>query len=266
MNHSPQMQHTQPASPSPSPATGEPLMALERVSVAYHGDITILNEVNMSFRKGTVTGIIGPNGAGKSTALKTLYGFLKPHGGDIRFKGERLNGQPPYSFIERGVAFVPQNRSLFGELSVEDNLRLGCWVFRGDKARVRRALDAAYAQFPILGEKRHDPASSMSGGQQRFLELARALALEPEVILLDEPTAMIAPRFSKDIYDFIRTLPSKGVTVILVDQNVRQCAAVSDYLYVLELGRNRAEGGREMFEGDSQLQRLIAEWLEYRID
>ncbi len=244
----------------------DPIMSLDQVSVAYHGDISILDQVNMQFRRGTVTGIIGPNGAGKSTALKTLYGFLKPYRGDIRFKGERLNGAPPYSFIERGVSFVPQNRSLFGDLSVEDNLRLGCWVFRGDKARVRRALDAAYAQFPILGEKRHDAASSMSGGQQRFLELARALALEPEVILLDEPTAMIAPRFSKEIYDFIRMLPSRGVTVILVDQNVRQCAAVSDYLYVLELGRNRAEGGREMFESDSQLQRLIAEWLEYKID
>ncbi|MBU1361659.1 MAG: ABC transporter ATP-binding protein [Gammaproteobacteria bacterium] len=248
----------------PDPAA--PIMALDRVSVAYHGDIQILNEVSMAFRPGTVTGIIGPNGAGKSTALKTLYGFLKPHHGEIRLKGERLNGLPPYTFIERGVAFVPQNRSLFGDLSVEDNLRLGCWVFRGDKPRVRRALDAAYARFPILGEKRRDAASSMSGGQQRFLELARALALDPEVILLDEPTAMIAPRFSKEIYDFIKTLPSQGVTVILVDQNVRQCAAVSDYLYVLELGRNRAEGGREMFEGDSQLQRLIAEWLEYRID
>ena len=241
-------------------------MALEDISVAYHGDITILSGVNLVARKGQVTGIIGPNGAGKSTALKTLYGFLKPSSGHIRFKGESLNGQPPYTFIQRGIAFVPQNRSLFNDLSVEDNLRLGCWVFRKDKARVARILENAYAQFPILAEKRHDAASSLSGGQQRFLELARALAMEPEVVLLDEPTAMIAPRFSKEIYEFIKTLPSKGISVVLVDQNVRQCAAVSDYLYVLELGRNRAEGGREMFEGDSALQRLIADWLEYKID
>ncbi|MGV6874351.1 ABC transporter ATP-binding protein [Pseudochelatococcus sp. B33] len=247
-------------------ADGEAIMALDNVSVAYHGDITILNGVNLLARKGQVTGIIGPNGAGKSTALKTLYGFLRPTSGHIRFKGESLNGQPPYTFIERGVAFVPQNRSLFGDLSVEDNLRLGCWVFRKDRARVARVLDSAYGQFPILGQKRHDAAASLSGGQQRFLELARALALEPEVVLLDEPTAMIAPRFSREIYDFIKTLPARGISVVLVDQNVRQCAAVSDYLYVLELGRNRAEGGREMFEGESALQKLIAEWLEYRID
>lgn len=249
-----------------SVAPSEVLLGLENVSVAYHGDITILDGINLSARKGMVTGIIGPNGAGKSTALKTLYGFLKPSTGHIRYKGESLNGKPPYTFIERGIAFVPQNRSLFGDLSVEDNLLLGCWVFRKDAVRVKRVLDSAYAQFPILGEKRRDPASSLSGGQQRFLELARALALEPEVVLLDEPTAMIAPRLSREIYDFIKELPSKGITVVLVDQNVRQCAAVSDYLYVLELGRNKAEGGREMFEGDSALHKLIAEWLEYKID
>ena len=252
--------------PKTGAASGETILGLEDVSVSYHGDITILDGVNLAARKGMVTGIIGPNGAGKSTALKTLYGFLKPSTGHIRYKGESLNGKPPFTFIERGIAFVPQNRSLFGDLSVEDNLLLGCWVFRKDAVRVKRILDAAYAQFPILGDKRHDAASSLSGGQQRFLELARALALEPEVVLLDEPTAMIAPRLSREIYDFIRELPSKGVTVVLVDQNVRQCAAVSDYLYVLELGRNKAEGGREMFEGDSALHRLIADWLEYKID
>ncbi|MDS1135158.1 ABC transporter ATP-binding protein [Nitratireductor indicus] len=247
-------------------ASSDVLLGLEDVSVAYHGDITILDHVNIAARKGMVTGIIGPNGAGKSTALKTLYGFLKPTTGHIRYKGESLNGKPPYTFIERGIAFVPQNRSLFGDLSVEDNLRLGCWVFRSDNQRVQRVLDVAYSQFPILADKRNDPASSLSGGQQRFLELARALALEPEVVLLDEPTAMIAPKLSREIYDFIRELPSRGITVILVDQNVRQCAAVSDYLYVLELGRNKAEGGRDMFEGDSALHSLIEEWLEYKID
>src|SRR5690606_4744132 len=246
--------------------TSDVLLGLEDVSVSYHGDITILDRINLSARKGMVTGIIGPNGAGKSTALKTLYGFLTPSTGHIRYKGESLNGKPPFTFIERGIAFVPQNRSLFGDLSVEDNLLLGCWVFRKDAARVKRVLDAAYAQFPILGDKRHDAASSLSGGQQRFLELARALALEPEVVLLDEPTAMIAPKLSREIYDLIKTLPEKGITVVLVDQNVRQCAAVSDYLYVLELGKNKAEGGKEMFEGDSALHKLIAEWLEYKID
>ena len=247
-------------------STGPPVLALDNVDVAYHGDIRILRGLSLAVRPGLITGVIGPNGAGKSTALRALYGLLKPVAGEVLIDGRTATGLPPWKFIEHGIALVPQQRSLFNELSVEDNLRLACWSFRRDRQRVEEALERAYVQFPMLRDKRRDLAGSMSGGQQRFLELARALALEPEVILLDEPTAMIAPRFSKEIYAFIRALPARGVTVILVDQNVRQCAAVSDYLYVLELGRNRAEGGREMFEGESQLQRLIAEWIEYRID
>ena len=122
---------------------------------------------------------------------------------------------------------MPQQRSLFNELSVEDNLRLACWSFRRDRARVAEALERAYSQFPMLRDKRRDLAGSMSGGQQRFLELGRALALRPRVLLLDEPTAMIAPRISADIYEFIHGLPSQGITVLLVDQNVRQCGCAS---------------------------------------
>lgn len=246
--------------------SSQTLLALKDVSVAYHGDITILDGVNLDVRANSITGIIGPNGAGKSTALKTLYGFLKPRSGEVVLDGRRVNEVPPHARIDLGVTFVPQNRSLFNELSVHDNLLLGCWAFRRDKARVKRAIERALAQFPILAEKRFDLAGSMSGGQQRFLELARALVIEPRIILLDEPTAMIAPRFSKEIYAFIKSLPASGVTVVLVDQNVRQCAAVSDFMYVLELGRNRASGDRSMFEGDGELRTLIAQWLEYRID
>ena len=247
-------------------ATQDPVMELREVFVAYHGDITVLNGLSLSVAEGTITGIIGPTGAGKSTVLKTLYGFLQPSKGDIMLRGERVNGLPPYDFINRGVAYVPQNRSLFNELSVEDNLRLGCWVFRNDKRRMAEALEIAFTHFPLLKERRNDPAGSMSGGQQRFLELGRSLALKPSLILLDEPTAMIAPRLSREIYDVIKTLPEAGITVILVDQNVRQCVAVSDYMYVLDLGRVRAEGTRADFGDDTQLRDMISEWLDYQLD
>jgi branched-chain amino acid transport system ATP-binding protein len=164
------------------------------------------------------------------------------------------------------VAYVPQNRSLFDELSVEDNLRLGCWAFRNDRRRVAEAIEVAYDHFPLLKERRKDMAGSMSGGQQRLLELGRSLAIRPSIILLDEPTAMIAPRLSREIYDFIKALPKSGITVVLVDQNVRQCVAVSDYLYVLELGRVRGEGDRASFGDDTQLRSMISEWLDYQID
>lgn len=246
--------------------TGDVVLEMRDVHAAYHGDISILNGLSMKVRRGQITGIIGPNGAGKSTALKTLYGFLRPTRGEILYRGTSVNQMQPWDMVARGISFVPQNRSLFNDLSVEDNLRLGCWHFRNDGTRIRQGLDRIYDMFPILAEKRNDMAGSMSGGQQRFLELGRSLILEPEIVLLDEPTAMIAPKISRELYDFIRTLPAKGITVVLVDQNVRQCVDVSDYVYVLDLGRNRAEGTRGEFGDDEALRTMIQEWLDYQID
>jgi branched-chain amino acid transport system ATP-binding protein len=242
------------------------VLELDRVDVAYHGDIRILRGLSLKVRPGVITGVIGPNGAGKSTALKALYGLLKPVAGDILIDGRKVTGLPPWKFIDNGIALVPQQRSLFNELSVEDNLRLACWSFRRDRARVEEALERAYSQFPMLRDKRRDLAGSMSGGQQRFLELGRALALRPRVLLLDEPTAMIAPRVSAEIYEFIRGLPGQGITVLLVDQNVRQCVRISDHIYVLDLGQNKVDGSARAFQQDAGLRDLIAEWVDYRID
>jgi branched-chain amino acid transport system ATP-binding protein len=247
-------------------ATETAALELRAVDVAYHGDIRILQGLSLAVRRGKITGVIGPNGAGKSTALRTLYGLLKPVVGDVLIDGAVVTGMPPWRFIEHGIALVPQSRSLFNELSVEDNLRLACWSFRRDKARVAEALERAYAQFPILKDRRTQAAGAMSGGQQRFLELGRALALRPRVVLLDEPTAMIAPKLAAEIYDFIHGLPAQGITVLLVDQNVRQCVRVADHVYVLELGRNKVDGAASNFARDADLRNLIAEWVDYRID
>ena len=243
-----------------------PVLELREVDVAYHGDIRILQGLSMAVRPGCITGVIGPNGAGKSTALRALYGLLKPVAGEVLIDGENVTGMKPWRFIERGIALVPQGRSLFNELTVEDNLRLACWSFRKDKARVEDALARAYEQFPMLKERRNHAAGAMSGGQQRFLELGRALALQPRAVLLDEPTAMIAPKLAAEIYEFIHGLPARGITVLLVDQNVRQCVRISDHVYVLELGRNKVDGSAGDFTADSDLRNLIAEWVDYRID
>ena len=247
-------------------ADERPVIELREVDVAYHGDIRILQGLSLAVRPGRITGVIGPNGAGKSTALRALYGLLEPVAGEVLIDGEVVTGMPPWRFIERGIALVPQGRSLFNELSVEDNLRLACWSFRNDKARVAQAIERAFEQFPVLEERRTQEAGAMSGGQQRFLELARALAIQPRVVLLDEPTAMIAPRLASEIYEFIHALPAQGVTVLLVDQNVRQCVRVADHIYVLELGRNKIDGAAVDFTHDTALRNLIAEWVDYRID
>ncbi|MFT0545514.1 ABC transporter ATP-binding protein [Allopusillimonas ginsengisoli] len=242
------------------------VLSLNDVTVAYHGDITILNNVNIQARRGSVTGIIGPNGAGKSTVLKTMFGFLPLRSGNIQLDGKDISREHANTRAKAGVAFVPQNRSLFGDLSVEDNLMLGCWPFRHDKALVQERITSVYDRFPILAQKRKDPVSSMSGGQQRFVEFGRALLIKPSVILLDEPTAMLAPKISKEIYRLIREFAEGGMTVVLVDQNVRRCAEVSDYLYILELGRNKAEGSHEEFEQGSGLRDMVASWMDYKID
>jgi len=249
-----------------SPDAVRPVLELRAVDVAYHGDIRILQGLSMAVRPGCITGVIGPNGAGKSTVLRALYGLLKPVAGDVLIDGETVTGMKPWRFIERGIALVPQGRSLFNELTVDDNLRLACWSFRKDKARVEEALARAYEQFPMLKERRNHAAGAMSGGQQRFLELGRALALQPRAVLLDEPTAMIAPKLAAEIYEFIHGLPARGITVLLVDQNVRQCVRISDHVYVLELGRNKVDGSAGDFTQDSDLRNLIAEWVDYRID
>jgi len=241
-------------------------IALAEATVAYHGDITILDRVNLRARAGQVTGIIGPNGAGKSTVLKTLFGFLPLRTGRNLLHGRDVSRVPPDERAALGVAFVPQHRSLFTDLSVEDNLRLGCWSFRHDRARMRRAIDLVYDRFPVLATKRRDPVASMSGGQQRFVEFGRALLLEPSVILLDEPTAMLAPKIAKELYALIRSFADDGMTVVLVDQNVRRCAEIADYLYILELGRNKAEGSHAQFHAGSALHDMVSSWMDYRID
>jgi branched-chain amino acid transport system ATP-binding protein len=244
----------------------EAALSLDGVTVAYHGDITVLNGITIHARAGEVTGIIGPNGAGKSTALKTMFGFLKPRAGRVLLGTRDITGLPSHQRAGAGVSVVPQNRSLFGDLSVEDNLILGCWSFKRDKPRVKRRLDAAYTRFPALADRRHAAASSLSGGQQRFVEIARALLIEPAIVLFDEPTAMLAPKISHEVYRLIRALADEGTAVVLVDQNVRRCAEVSDYMYILELGRNKAGGRRDEFAEGTSLRSMVASWMDYRID
>ncbi|MGY3158851.1 branched-chain amino acid ABC transporter ATP-binding protein [Bradyrhizobium elkanii] len=232
------------------------------VSAAYFGDIHVLRNLSLIFRSATVTGIIGPNGAGKSTVLKTFMGALKPRSGDIRLYGKSLAGIPNHVLALMGVGYVPQNRSLFLGLSVEDNLLLGCWPIRHDRVRTRRILDRALTEFPMLGAAHRSPAGSLSGGQRRFLEIARALLLDPKIVLFDEPTAMIAPKFAADVYEKISELAAGGLAVVLVDQNIKPCIEVSDYIYVLELGQKTTEGTADFLKSDDKMREEIGRWLE----
>ncbi|NYT44353.1 ABC transporter ATP-binding protein [Alcaligenaceae bacterium] len=242
------------------------ILELRNASVSYSGDITILKELSIQVRKNSITGIIGPNGAGKSTALKTMYRMLDVGGGDLWYDGELITRLDQTELIRRGIAFVPQNHSLFGGLSVRDNLILGAWSIRKNRARIDEAIDRVYAMFPMLAEKDGAAAETLSGGQQRFLEIGRSLMTDPKVILFDEPSAMIAPKYSKEIYRFLLLLKEQGKTVVLVDQNVRQCVNVSDHLYVLELGRNKIDCPTESMSGNAEMMDLISGWIAHKVD
>jgi branched-chain amino acid transport system ATP-binding protein len=224
------------------------MLQIEDLYVGYYKDLHILQGVSLTVRDAEITAVLGPNGVGKSTLLKSIFGFVKPQDGEIRLQGQNIVGTPAHQLVDLGVSYIPQRQSVFPHMTVEENLELGAWSFRGDKDRIREKIQANYERFPILGERRRSPAGELSGGMQRMVELGRVMMTDPKLILVDEPTAGLAVMLARDIYDLLVQLKDEGVTILLVDQNIRQAIDVADYVYVLELGRNRHEGPREAFD------------------
>ena len=225
----------------------------------YLPGISILRGVSVDAVCGQVRCVLGPNGTGKSTLLKALFGFLPPSEGEVRVEGRAIRGVPPHEMGRHGIAYLPQRPSIFPYLSVEVNLRLGAWQHRRHRGRVEELVARALAQFPILVEKRRDPAGTLSGGQQRQLEIARSLMHDPVVFLIDEPTAGIEPRVAALIYGLIKDLAARGKAVLLVDQNIKRALEIADYVYVMRTGTVLSEGSREAFGSDTEA--LVARWL-----
>jgi branched-chain amino acid transport system ATP-binding protein len=215
--------------------------------VGYYKDLNILQGVSMKAREAEITVVLGANGVGKSTLLKAIYGFVQPQAGEIRVDGQNITRLASHELVHHGVSYIPQQQSVFPYMTVEENLELGAWSFRQNGERVRERLEENYARFPVLKERRRSSAGELSGGMQRMVELGRVMMTNPKLILVDEPTAGLAVMLAKDIYQLLVQLKEEGVTVLLVDQNIRQAIEIADYVYVLELGRNRVEGPREEF-------------------
>ncbi len=234
------------------------MLEVKEVYVGYYRDINILQGVFLAAQESMITSIIGTNGVGKSTLLKTIYGFLQPNSGEIIWQGRKLTGVDPYKMPLRGVAYIPQRRNVFPEMTVEENLQLGCWTFRKHKDQIHEKLEENYERFPVLRDRRRQKAGNFSGGQQRMIELARAMMIDPKLMLVDEPTAGLAPKFSRYIYDKLLELKGEGITILLVDQHIKRALEVSDYVYALALGKNMTEGPRKDFEN---LKERIKEWL-----
>jgi branched-chain amino acid transport system ATP-binding protein len=224
------------------------MLEIKDVYVGYYKDLNILQGVNIQARKAQITTILGSNGVGKSTMLKAIFGYIKPTAGEIRVEGESILPIPSYKMVDHGIAYIPQHQSVFPNMTVEENIELGGWSFRSDRPRMRRKLDANYERFTILKRRRRSMAGELSGGMQRMVEIARSLMASPKLMLVDEPTAGLAKMMTKDVYQLLVQLKEEGLTILLVDQNIRQAIKIADYVYVLELGRNRHEGPREQFE------------------
>jgi branched-chain amino acid transport system ATP-binding protein len=223
--------------------------------VAGYKDFMILNNLSFKAKRGTITLLLGPNGAGKSTVLKTLFGLLKPRQGKILLDGVEVNGSSQKALLAQGIAFVPQGRNLFGQLSVFENLELG-GITLGMKTTHER-IPEVLEFFPRVKERMHSPAAALSGGEQKQLEIGRALLLRPKVILIDEPSIGLSPLVVQDVFRLLRKLADQGTTVLMVEQNVKSALKISDEAIALESGRLVLQKPASDLLSDPHIERLF---------
>lgn len=234
-------------------------LELKDVTAGYYRDLDILHGISLVAKKSEITCVIGPNGSGKSTILKTVCGFLRSKEGNISLGGEDITRIEPHMLPGKGISFVPQDRSVFPSLTVEENLEMGMWIYRKDRKRMREAINEVYDRFPILRERKNQIAQNFSGGEQKMIELGRALVTHPKFVILDEPTAGLAPKVAERIYEELGKFKDEGTTTFFVDQNVKRAVMLSDYIYVLKQGQIAGHCPKE--ELDKGLGELIKEWL-----
>jgi len=226
------------------------MLTVENVTAGYVEEIDILRNVSLEVNEGVITGIIGANGAGKSTMLKTIFGFLHPRQGRIVFQDKEIHTRRAFQMKEMGMSYMLQEYSTFPELSIQDNLMLGAWTFRRDKARVKRRLNEIYEFFPVLSERRAEKAGNLSGGLLRALSLGKEIMSEPSLLLIDEPSVGLQPNIVEEIYDLLIQIANQGTTILIVDQNILKALEVSEYMYMLDMGQIKKGGTKADFEDD----------------
>jgi branched-chain amino acid transport system ATP-binding protein len=233
----------------------QPLLVLDGV-VAGYGKMTILNGTTARIRRGAITTVIGPNGAGKSTMFKAIFGLLPVQAGTITLDGRDTTNFSPRRLLDAGVVYIPQGRNIFPELSVYHNLELG-GVALSDQGSLPARMDAVIGRFPVLKEKARAQASTLSGGQQKLLEVARGLLLDPRLILIDEPSIGLSPLMVQEVFAILRQLRDRGITILLIEQNARQALQISDDGLVLEQGRTRIEDTAPRILADPRIAQLF---------
>jgi neutral amino acid transport system ATP-binding protein len=231
----------------------EPVVEVRGLRAGYVPEVDIVAELDLVVRRGEIVTVVGPNGAGKSTLVKAIAGLVPVREGSVRLRGEEIAGERPHRIIRRGLGYVPQLDNVFPSLTVEENLAMAGGALPKRELRERR--ERLEELFPPLVAARRRPAGLLSGGQRQMVAMARALVPEPSVLLLDEPSAGLAPAYVELVFEKVREIRDAGVTVLMVEQNARRALAMSDRGYVLELGRNRFEGpGRELLNNETVIE------------
>ncbi|MCC6179533.1 MAG: ABC transporter ATP-binding protein [Chloroflexi bacterium] len=255
---SPADSHAGPATTADD-ETALPVLETRSLAVGYREGIDILRGIDLTVRRGAITSIIGPNGAGKSTLLRCLFGLLSPRRGDIHYAGRPIADWSSDRRKSEGIAYLPQHHSTFPHLTVEENLKVGGWLLRRDRARLRQRLDELYGLFPVLAERRSTQATNLSGGQLRQLAVAKEIVVPPHLLLVDEPSVGMAPKIAAELYDLLERLVQHGITILLVDQNIVDAVRVARRVYLLGEGRIQRSGSGRWFE--AHLEDVIREML-----
>jgi ABC-type branched-subunit amino acid transport system ATPase component len=228
------------------------ILAVEKITAGY-SELDILYAVNLQVKPGQIVSVIGPNGAGKSTLLKTIFGILKPRHGKITLKEEEISGLKPDKIAKRGISYVPQVDNVFPSLTVEENLEMGAFIRDDDYSQ---RIEEIYGLFPVLGERKNQKAGQLSGGQRQMVAMGRALMLDPQVLLLDEPSAGLAPVLVSAIFEKIVEINATGVSMIIVEQNAREALKMAHHGYVLAMGKNVLDDSGDALLNNEDVGRL----------
>ena len=228
------------------------MLEIERINVSY-GDLQALWDVSFKIEEGEIIALIGPNGAGKTTTLKTISGLLKPFAGEIRFEGVAMDRMPIHKRVEMGISLVPEGRGLFPGMSTLENLELGAFTAKGRSCK-EETLEQVYELFPILKDRKKQAAGTLSGGEQQMLAIGRGLMSKPKLLLFDEPSWGLSPLLSKVIYEVIGQINHSGVTILLIEQNVRMALELANRAYVVENGRIVKQGDSRNMLNDQHIR------------
>ena len=230
------------------------MLKVSNIVTGYNSSLAVLGGVSFDVKEREIVAILGSNGAGKSTTLRTVAGLMRPWEGSVVFSGEDISGVPAHEVVRKGLSLVPEGRLLFGKLTVHENLTMGAFT-RRDKAEIQDSLDMVYTLFPRVKERMHQKANTLSGGEQQMVAIARGLMSKPRLLILDEPSLGLAPKLVKEVFAFVKEINRKGISVLIVEQNVKETLLLSDRAFIIQDGKTTFDGRSEELMDDDNVRK-----------